>query len=38
MVSGRDFGEFVFSNYFAVPVFVVAYLIAPLLERYVKFK
>lgn len=38
MLFGFDIGETVFSAAFFVPVFVVAYLIAPLLGKYIKLK
>jgi len=38
MIFGLDIGELIFSGVFFVPVFVVAYLFAPLIERYIKFK
>ena len=38
MLFGFDIAEIIFSVAFFVPVFVVAYLVAPLLGKYIKFK
>jgi Na+(H+)/acetate symporter ActP len=38
MIFGFDIGDIIYSNVFFVPVFVVSYLIAPILNKYIKFK
>lgn len=38
MLFSLDIGEIIFSAVFFVPVFVISYLVAPLLGKYIKFQ
>ena len=38
IVFSLDIGGFVFSYNVFIPVFVISYIFAPIIERYIKFK
>lgn len=38
MISGWDIGSVIFSKIFFIPIFVISYLLAPLLGKYIKFQ
>lgn len=38
MLFSLDIGEFVFSKWLFVPVVVIAFLFAPVVQKYIKFK